>query len=227
MYVSIPDSRTPLHHVQLTSHCITMTILLSTCPHGSRICGNQRTFSHTRFLISAGISAFLFASAQPVSAFSQSSPTDTPHCVNMQLTVSSDDGTRMPSGTSASGTLLVLRNLSTVTCMAPARPVIGFEDSARHPLPVAPAISRGMHPGPVLLPIPVPPQARLVSRIRWTPNDASGASHCVSAAFITVAVGEQLIRQKFKAQLCSPANKTASYSVGLFQRDPSDAPSAR
>lgn len=121
---------------------------------------------------------------------------------------------------SHSGTLLVLRNLGPDACSVPARPVVVFEDAAHHTLPSGIQIPRGMHPGPVILPVVIPVGAEVTSRMRWVSGDAYGANNGISPAFITLRVDGQTLSRKFSGQLFGPARKHPEYSASFFTLDP-------
>jgi hypothetical protein len=102
----------------------------------------------------------------------------------------------------------------------PARPILGFEDVSHHPLSISLDVSRGMHPGPVILPVVIPVGAEVTSQMQWVASDAFGANNSVSPAFINLTLGGDTLRLKFTGQLFGPAGKQPAYSVSLFKRDP-------
>ena len=157
-------------------------------------------------------------------AFGQSAPLRLPTCPAAQLSLALDDENGYFNGMSHSGTLIVLRNLGPSVCTVPARPILGFENASHHPLPISIEISRGMHPGPVILPVAIPVAAEVTSQMRWVSSDAFGANNSVSPVFITLTVGGDILRMKFTGQLFGPANKQPTYSVDFFKRDPAYAP---
>jgi hypothetical protein len=141
-------------------------------------------------------------------------------CPAAQLSFSLDSEGGNFNGMSHSGTLLVLRNFGQNPCSVPGRPMVGFEDAEHHRLPISLEVPPGMHPGPVIPPVVIPPAAEVTSRMRWVSGDAYGANNGVSPAFITLTVGENILRLEFNGQLFGPAGKNPTYSLTLFRRDP-------
>jgi hypothetical protein len=159
-----------------------------------------------------------------------------PACDPAQLSFAIDREGGQFDGMSHSGTLLVLRNLGPGTCSVPGRPVVAFLDANRKTLPVSLRTSPGMHPGPVILPVAVPPGAELTSEARWVSSDAYGANNCVSPRFIALslglqtqagAAGDQRFSAPLETQLCGPAGQHPTYTVTLLRPDPRYAPPAR
>ena len=168
----------------------------------------QMTFAATALFFGSG----LFVTAQPSS--SQIS-----FCPAAQLSFALDGENGEFNGMSHSGALLVLRNLGPNACTVPARPELGFETASHHLLPISLEAPRGMHPGPVILPVVIPAGAKVTSQLRWVSSDAFGANNGISPAFITLSVGGETLRLKFTSQLFGPAGKQPTYSVTLFKSD--------
>ncbi|CAM3427356.1 DUF4232 domain-containing protein [Bordetella sputigena] len=150
-----------------------------------------------------------------------------PACDPGQLSFAIDREDGQFDGMSHSGALLVLRNLGTTVCTVPARPELGFLDAGRQPLGVSRQQPPGMHPGPVIPPVAVPPGAELTGEARWVSSDAFDANNCVATAFITLAIGPRTFVAPLRTQLCGPAGKQPSYSVTLLRRDPVYTPPPR
>uniref|UniRef100_A0A7V4XT75 DUF4232 domain-containing protein n=1 Tax=Acidobacterium capsulatum TaxID=33075 RepID=A0A7V4XT75_9BACT len=104
----------------------------------------------------------------------------------LSLALDGENGTF--NGMSHSGTLLVLRNLGPRACTVPALPTLCFEDAQHHPLDVARQVPVGMHPGPVMLPVVVPPGAELTAKLRWVDGDVfgNGGGSSASPAYLQV-----------------------------------------
>ena len=153
------------------------------------------------------------------------SVTQTPACSAAQLSFAIDNENGYFDGMSHSGTLLVVRNLGPSVCTVPARPILTLEDATHHPLPISFESPRGMHPGPVILPVVIPVGAEVTSEMRWVSSDAFGANNSISPAFVALAVDGATLRVKFTGELFGPAGKQPTYSVTLFKRDPVFTPS--
>jgi len=141
-------------------------------------------------------------------------------CPAAQLSFSLDSEGGNFNGMSHSGTLLVLRNFGHNPCSVPGRPMVGFEDAAHHRLPISLEVPPGMHPGPVIPPVVIPPGAEVTSELRWVSGDAYEANNGVSPAFITLTVGENILRLEFSGKLFGPVGKNPTYSLTPFRRDP-------
>jgi len=161
--------------------------------------------------------------AAPVHA--QSPSTKIAPCTAAQLSIALDNENGFFDGMSHSGTLLVLRNLGPSACTVPARPLLTFEDAAHHPVSISLQTPRGMHPGPVLLPVVIPVNAEVTGSMRWVSSDAYGAGNCVSPAVLTLhldpaASDADTLRTSFRRRLCGPAHRSPSYSLIPLHRDP-------
>jgi len=113
--------------------------------------------------------------------------------------------------------LLVVHNVKRQPCSLPARPELNFEDAKHQLLPISLRAMPGMHPGPVILPLVIPAKARATSQLHWVSSDVYGGNNCFSPAFITLMLGENILRTKFNGRLCGPAGKNPAYTVTLFK----------
>lgn len=165
------------------------------------------------------LAACLFAALPAARARAQQPPP----CKAYQLSLNTDSENGAFNGMSHSGTLLVLRNLGPNACTVPARPVVAFQDARRHTLPATLQTPRGMHPGPVLVPVVIPAQAEVTSRMRWVSSDAYDAHNKIAPAFIAVRIAAHTLRHKFTGQLFGPAHKHPSYTATPFRSDPTYA----
>jgi hypothetical protein len=153
----------------------------------------------------------------------------------LSLALDPENGTF--NGMSHSGTLLVLRNLGPEVCTVPALPKLRFEDAQHHPLAVKRKAPMGMHPGPVMLPVAVPPGAELTARLLWVDGDVfsdgggNGESSASSAspAYLVVPVGGQAESRKdghalhtaFHGEMFGPHGQPPQYTQTPLHRDPS------
>jgi hypothetical protein len=165
---------------------------------------------------------FALAQAQPSSAAPgpSGSAARPPPCDVAQLSFAVDRQGGYFDGMSQSGTLLVVRNLGPQACSVPARPELIFMDAHGKPLPVSARQQPGMHPGPVILPVAVPPGAELTSEARWVSSDAYGANNCVEPQSIALSLGGQSLVAPLKTRLCGPAGQSPAYTATLLHRDP-------
>ncbi|MDQ2832338.1 MAG: DUF4232 domain-containing protein [Acidobacteriota bacterium] len=114
-----------------------------------------------------------------------------PSCSASQLSLSTDSENGSFDGMSHSGTLLVLRNVGSTPCSVAGFPALTFLDSANKPLPISRETPRGMHPGPVVLPVTVVPGAELTASLRWISGDVVTHGSCFAASSLSVNVGAQ------------------------------------
>ncbi|WP_321814762.1 MULTISPECIES: DUF4232 domain-containing protein [unclassified Paraburkholderia] len=159
------------------------------------------------------------ASFQGANAYAQSTP-----CQPRQLALSLDDGGGDFNGMSHGGTYLMLRNRSAVACSIPARPGITFLDSHKHPLRAALQAMPGMHPGPVLLPLVIPPQATVKTSLHWVTGDVFDDTQCIDTAYLRIAIGNGAVSAPLRAHLCGPRAQGPQYQFVPFQpkRPPTD-----
>ena len=156
------------------------------------------------------------ASPVPVPDAAVAPPQPAP-CQASQLAFSLDGGDGRFDGMSHSGTMLVLRNTGRVPCTLPARPTPRLMDTARQPLPIVMQVPPGMHPGPVLLPVTIPPGARVGSDMRWVSGNVYDHGHCESPAFIALPVGKETVSAAFSGHLCGAGGKPSGYSLAPFR----------
>lgn len=145
-------------------------------------------------------------------------------CSASDLSFSVDYKNGYFNGMSHSGALLVLHNKGSKDCSIAARPIVGFEDAQQTSLSISWQPPEGMHPGPVLLPIIVPKNAWVTSEIRWVSSPVFDKNKCLSPAFITVSLGNDLLRSPFNGNLCGPADKNPTYTLTLFKNDRTYSP---
>lgn len=114
-----------------------------------------------------------------------------PPCSASQLSIAVDSENGNFDGMSHSGTLLVLRNIGPVRCTVAGFPALTFLDAANHPLPLSREVSRGMHPGPVIVPVTVVPGAELTATLRWISSDVVRPGSCYTASSLSVKIDQE------------------------------------
>jgi hypothetical protein len=152
------------------------------------------------------------APVQPVSALLA--------CTAAQLSLTFDDEGGPFNGMSQSGTLLVLRNIGSATCLVSGRPSLTFEDASNSKLPISLEVPPGMHPGPVITPVPVPAGAEATGEIHWVSGEVFDNSHCFTPAFVSIQFASDVLRAPFTGHLCAPAGQEAKYRFAYLKRDP-------
>ena len=162
------------------------------------------------------------------------SPNGVRMCAVNDVSLATDDENGSFNGMSHSGTLVVLRNLSSTACSVPAIPQITFADQAgalKATLQTAGfgRQSNGMvlgH-GPVVLPVVIAPEAEVTSKLRWVSGEVYGKNICIAPTRLSVTLGEKQQTTTIGAHLCGDAaNGSVSYEATHFAADPVYTPVA-
>lgn len=140
-----------------------------------------------------------------------------PMCKAKDLSLGTDAENGAFNGMSHSGTLLVLRNLSPVPCRVPQRPAITFLNGVT-PLEVKLDIpgAKFMHPGPVLVPVVVLPEAEVTAKLRWVSGDVYENSVCLSSTTVTVKIGDATQQSPLVAHICGDKAKGVTFQATPF-----------
>lgn len=153
----------------------------------------------------------LSALALPTSGQAASIPVHSDDCLPSQLTLSLDSRNGEFDGMSQSGTLLALRNTGHTACTLTPLPALIFEDTKQQSLTVKRRIPRGMHPGPVLLPVAIAPGQTVASKLHWVASDAFDAGNCITPAFVSLQMKGSTLRVPFGHRMCAAAGDTAYF----------------
>lgn len=143
-------------------------------------------------------------------------------CEATDLSHATDSENGAFNGMSHSGTLVILRNLSPTACSVPAIPQLTLIDSSNKPLPATPQLpgARFMHPGPVVLPIPLAPGAELTATLRWVSGPVYTDNLCLDATSLDITVAGTKLRTRLLAHLCGERTTGVSYQLSRFSTDP-------
>lgn len=133
-----------------------------------------------------------------------------PACRADQLRLSLDPHGGDFNGMSHSGTELSIRNLG-ADCLLVALPVIRLSDARGRALPAIRQAPRGMHPGPVLMPVRLSGGRRAATDLRWVSGPVFPHSRSVRVARITVQVGTKVLRASLPATLYGEAGKPITF----------------
>lgn len=178
-------------------------------------------------LVGVGVVSFsglLFANLgyaqSPAQNLAQKPPLATIACSASQLSFVVERAAEKSAGGSYTRANLVLHNRSSQACHVFGRPVIRFEDAARRALRISPMPKFGMHPGPVIVPVTIPPKGTVTSQVRWlSGGDVTDQGSCLSPAYLALRLNyDDVLRQAFTSQLCGSKGAAPSYSLTLFQR---------
>ena len=114
-----------------------------------------------------------------------------PACTSSQISAATDAENGNFDGMSHSGTLLVLRNIGPTACSVAGFPQLTFMDAAGKALAIGREVPKGMHPGPVIVPVTVVPGAEVTATLRWVSGDVySPRGECFAAASVSVKIGD-------------------------------------
>lgn len=143
-------------------------------------------------------------------------------CTATDLSPATDAENGAFNGMSHSGTLVVLRNLSPTACSIPAIPRLTLLDAQGKLLPSTPELpgARFLHPGPVVLPIPVAPGAEVTATMRWVSGPVYTDNLCLDPTTLDIAIGTQHLQTPLTAHLCGERAKGVSYELSRFATDP-------
>ncbi|MGI4756418.1 MAG: DUF4232 domain-containing protein [Janthinobacterium lividum] len=144
-----------------------------------------------------------------------------PMCEANDLSLATDDENGSFNGMSQAGTLLVLRNLSPAACRVPQRPEITFLQGTSV-LDIKQEISgaKFMHPGPVLVPVVIVPEAEVTSKLRWVSGEVFDKSICVTPSAIAVAIGNSKQQVAVAAHICGDRAKGITFQATPLVPDP-------
>lgn len=145
-----------------------------------------------------------------------------PMCKASDLSLGTDDENGSFNGMSHSGTLLVLRNLSPAACRVPQRPELTFVGKDNKPLRVTLEIAgaKFMHPGPVLVPVVVAPDAEVTSKLRWVDGEVYDNSVCADPVALVVTLQGETQQTPLTAHICGDKAKGVTYSATPLMVDP-------
>ena len=148
------------------------------------------------------LALFLLLAAN-AAAHAQSVAMRTQPCTQSNVSVAFDDANGRFNGKTESGGLLVIRNFGDQPCTVLPRPAFRFEDKDSNPLDLTWAAPRFMHPGPVMIPIIIPPGAEVTGHMQWVSSPSDLSLSCVRSAIMEVKLdGDTGPRIPFGHDLC-------------------------
>lgn len=133
-----------------------------------------------------------------------------PPCRASQLQLSLDGRDGDFNGMSHSGTELSVRNMGQ-DCLLAALPQVQLRDARDRIAPVARQVPRGMHPGPVMVPIRLAAGHRAVAEIRWIAGPVFHRSRSVHVARIRLNIGAGTISAPLTAEIFGPVGQPATF----------------
>ncbi len=153
-------------------------------------------------------------------------------CDPGDLSLATDPENGTFNGTSHSGILVVLRNLSSTACRVPAIPQLAFANSSGPLKATLQSLGFGRQPngialgnGPVVLPVVVAAGAELTSKLRWVSSEVYPKNVCIDPTVLSVFIGGKPQTTAMHAHLCGDAaNGGVLYEATHFAPDPIYAP---
>lgn len=144
-------------------------------------------------------------------------------CTADQLLVSTDGEDGDFNGMSQSGTLIILRNNGAEACRLLPLARATLLDKDGKPLgPFATAVpgARGMHPGPVVLPVAVAAGAELTATMRWVSGPVYDDTVCLDPFTLVLSLGELTLKTPLEGHLCGDRTKGVFANLSRFAPDP-------
>lgn len=147
-------------------------------------------------------------------------PAALPACTAAQMSVATDAENGAFDGMSHSGTLLVLRNQGPAACRMPGLPTVTFKGADGKPLTIVRQVPRGMHPGPVVVPVGVAAGAELTAPLRWVSGAVYDHSRCLTARFVAVSIGTGSQQIPFTGTVCGEGAAPVTFEQPVLRTDP-------
>ena len=153
-------------------------------------------------------------------------------CQSNQLSLGTDSENGNFDGMSHSGTLLVLRNISSTACRIQPTPQISFQTVDHKPVPVTvsqknpfagPVVDGKRLPmghGPVVIPIVVAPAAEATAPLTWVSGDVYDHGTCLTPASIEITLGGNTLQAPFNGHVCGPDTTHVIVTANRFALDP-------
>ncbi len=123
-----------------------------------------------------------------------------PPCRADRLRLTLDGRNGEFNGMSHSGTELSIRNIGP-DCKLDALPTVQLLDLRNRPLPAVRQSPRGMHPGPVIVPIRLATGRRAATAIRWIAGPVFDQNRSVRATKLRVGIGTGTLTSRMTATL--------------------------
>ena len=158
----------------------------------------------------------LASPAQAISAHKKN------RCEARQLEAYFDNRNGLLDGMSQRGTLLVLYNKGARACQLDALPALWFEGANGQRLPVERRAPRGMHPGPVLLPVTLAPGAEVATLLRWVSGAAYPGGNCLTPNTAVLELPEEVLRLPFGLPMCAAAGSSDFFNQLPLGRIPDE-----
>ncbi|WP_263384842.1 DUF4232 domain-containing protein [Granulicella arctica] len=143
-----------------------------------------------------------------------------PACASNQISLATDSEGGNFDGMSHGGTLLILRNIGPDACSVPGFPVLIFRDAAKATVAITRQVPPGMHPGPVILPAIIAPNAEVTASLRWVSGDVFDHGTCLTPATLSINIGGTELTTAFDYHLCGPTPAKITYESTRLVPDP-------
>lgn len=118
----------------------------------------------------------------------------------LKLTFGGRDGEF--TGMSHDGAWIIVQNTGNRTCSVPKRPALTLHDAAGKPLAIRRDVPRGMHPGPVEVPVVLKPHAEAKGRMQWVMGEVYDKNICADAATAAFNAPGGTVSAPIHAHMC-------------------------
>lgn len=139
-----------------------------------------------------------------------------PACRPAQLRLTTDSRDGEFTAMSHNGVELSLRNRGR-DCLLPALPLVEMRDTRGRVLQTRRRPPVGMHPGPMMRPVPLAAGHRAALTLRWVSGAVYDHSRHVNAARVSVRVGAGLVSAPLDAELYGPAGRPVPFDQSLVR----------
>jgi hypothetical protein len=115
------------------------------------------------------------------------------------------------------GALMEIRNTSLHTCRVPSRPEIAFTNAAGKPVAVQGKVPSGMHPGPVMMPLSLAPDATAQGTVRWVNGPVYDRNTCVDTTRAAITLADGTVSAELHAHICGQTGSSLEYEQDWLQ----------
>ena len=133
-----------------------------------------------------------------------------PPCQVDRLRLSLDGRGGDFNGMSHSGTELAIRNMGP-DCLLVALPTVQLRDARNRLIPAVRQAARGMHPGPVMVPVRLAAGHRAATELRWVAGPVFPHSRRIRAARVSVKIGAGTLSAPMAATLYGAVGQPATF----------------
>lgn len=135
-----------------------------------------------------------------------------PPCAPRNIVLSTDARDGDFNGMSHSGTYLVVRNKGAKACTLPGLPVITFYGNTARSIRAVRQAPRGMHPGPVLLPVTIRAGSSVATALRWVSGPVFDQNRSYPIQAVGMTIAGRPLRTQLRATIFGQAGQAVTFS---------------